>query len=38
VHTARPNYGPDLSGLGQILILVVWTMLSLVEKALERMR
>jgi hypothetical protein len=38
VHRARPHYGPELAGFGIILILAVWSMLSLVAMALERMR
>jgi hypothetical protein len=38
VHRAHPHYLPELAGFGLILILAVWSMLSTVAVALERMR
>jgi hypothetical protein len=38
VHRAHPHYLPELAGFGLILILAVWSMLSMVAVALERMR
>jgi hypothetical protein len=38
VHRARPHYLPEFAGLGVLLILAVWPMLSLLAAALEKMR
>jgi hypothetical protein len=38
VHRARPHYLPEFVGLGVLLVLGVWPMLSLLAAALERMK
>ncbi len=38
VNRAHPHYLPEFAGFGLILILAVWSMLSMVAVALERMR
>jgi len=38
VHRARPHYLPEFAGLGVLVILAVWPMLSLLAAALEKMK